>query len=337
MILILFALLLAWTPAETHQSKPEEPSSSKAYKTEDTKSAPVMAKLSSAITELPAQTTQNTTNNQQQSAIEKWLGPSTLPNWVIALITLSYVGVSIGQLIALRRQAKFARRTLRAIRRQAEVAANTLGAIERQAEIAAKGVEVNRMAANAAQKSAEVARLALTAERPCVLVEEVKFQRFGKAPRPLDLGSMVPPDNPVPKNVAVTVMFRNYGKGVARIDELVGSLRVIDPWPQPRDYSDCAELAVTREVLGSNRSFRSQMMFASDISENDRELIRQGKKRLVVNGRLQYLNLADRKYVSGFCWELDFTLAILAPGVEPMARRGPKTHNYDEEENASPN
>ncbi len=156
------------TPPKTemHKSKAEEHSSTGTQKAQDTEKSPPATKPPIVVVAVPSDKTQTKTTEEQQSTIQKWFNPSTLPNWAIVLVTIAYVIVAIGQLTAIRRQAKFARRSLRAI--------------NRQAGIAAEGVAVNRIAAEAAKttatiadqslKSLERAYLAIFFESPVSLV-----------------------------------------------------------------------------------------------------------------------------------------------------------------------
>ena len=140
-IIVVSILLLGAAPAEIHQSKTEEPTKAKTTETQDAESTPAATILPSPVTKLPTQSTQAEAATKQKSTQEEWLGPSTLPNWVIALVTLAYVGVSIGQLVAIRRQAKFARRTLRAIRRQEIIANDDLLETRKTADAAASNAD----------------------------------------------------------------------------------------------------------------------------------------------------------------------------------------------------
>lgn len=159
LILIVAALLLS-TASETlkaqqnpskteiHESKTDQHPDQGTQKTKNAEKPPAPTKPPLALDEIPSQKTQANPRQEQQGTIEKWFNPTTIPNWAIVLVTLIYVCVSIGQFVAIRRQAKFARRTLRAI--------------NRQADIAVEGVVETRKAAEAAKKSANVAEASLT-------------------------------------------------------------------------------------------------------------------------------------------------------------------------------
>src|SRR5205807_5949803 len=79
------------------------------------------------------------------------LGPKTWSNWILVFVGGLYTVFACSQWVAIRRQAKFARRTLRAIKRQENIADKS---------------------AIAALKSAQVAELALKSDRPYLLVEK---------------------------------------------------------------------------------------------------------------------------------------------------------------------
>lgn len=73
---------------------------------------------------------------------EQWYSPSVVVNIALVVVGLLYAGFACSQWIAIKRQAKFARRTLRAIRRQANIAANVL-ALTHRPKIKIRGFTIN--------------------------------------------------------------------------------------------------------------------------------------------------------------------------------------------------
>lgn len=314
MTLVLLLLLLASTPAEIHQSKPEEPTKEKPAKTDDAKTAPATAKFSLTSAEFPPKKTQPDTAEEQPSAIEKWFNPNTAPNWFIGIITFVYVGVAIGQLAAISKQAKFARRTLRAIRRQ---------------------VNVGHIAAKAAKKSAEVAELALKSDRPYLLLEKAEFtgvfklNSYGEK-----TGELLEQDKFRPGGI---FHFRNCGKGPAILNKVCLSIITVDELPSPKDFSNCEENQITVDVLGANEHWETDSHFRGSLSYGGDSVtynaIVDKSKTLIAYGCIWYEDVFRTPYEIGFLWQLSPPHRFQIEGVFERTmpayfHRGPKSHNY---------
>lgn len=199
-------------------------------------------------------------------------------------------------------------------------------ATQSAADAAEHSATVSQRSADAAIKSAGLAELALRIERPYLPIEEIKLRGFDQQ----NQTSFIP-DLPL---ISATIIFRNYGRGAARIEEIIGAMKVVDGPLPVRDYSGCTELKIDREVIGADQLLTTYETFS--ISESDRNLIREGKKQLVVYGRVKYTGFTGLQYIRGFYWEMEGSVLGILPFLEHRIIPGPKTHNYDEEIDTGP-
>ena len=207
----------------------------------------------------------------------------------------------------------------------------TTKATEDAANAARDNAIAAKDAAEATKKNAEIAELALKVDRPYLLVEKVELIGFGKEGRPDH-------DPRAPRGlVAGMISFRNYGQGPARVKEITCAMRVVDNLLPARDYSECKEYSGFPDVIGQDKVYDVPVAVFGSVNEDSRKALWQGEKRLIAYGRLRYGDLAEnRNYIGGFYLELN-TFRKVLPDAEPMMSRGPKTHNYDEEEDTKPN
>lgn len=223
----------------------------------------------------------------------------------------------------------------RAIRSQAKIAADTFKTIERQADIADEQAAINRIAveasvtgAIAARESAKVAELALKGDRPYLFVEQIRVAGFDRTN-----SNIGPPPPPFP---CAAITFKNYGKGPAIIDTVFSAIKIVKNQLSPRDYKECTENPKPN-IVGPDDSKVIETWMTSEVTEQDRRLVLEGKTHLVMYGFVKYHSLAEHRYIRGFYWETSRIMVALFPGIQPTMMEGPTTHNYEEEEDTKPN
>lgn len=285
----LFALILA-SVAVHHRAEPAEHPQAGKNKTANPQSAEAPA-----VNQPPAQTTQTGPKQEQHGTIEKWFNPNTIPNWVIALITAIYVAATIGQLVAIRRQAKFARRTLRAMNRQGTTAKDTLTQLARQADLMEKTQKSTDLAARAAAQSTQIA------DRQTTLI--FQNERAWIVIKPLKPVNWPLPDK---SRIRFPLIYDfiwsavNVGRTPAFIKEISITVKV-RPVPQPNEDIDyAAPQKVSNFIVAPNADHSQRHIYV--MPEVEYDSVKRGESCIAFYGFVKYDDtLENKEHISCFC------------------------------------
>ena len=94
-----------------------------------------------------------------------------------------------------------------------------------------QNIKLAQQSADATKQTVRIAELALRAERPYVLIDEIRI--IGTEPPPSHGGlANLTDEGEERRPILCTVRFRNFGKGTARIIKIVGKVTIQEDWPQ---------------------------------------------------------------------------------------------------------
>lgn len=183
-------------------------------------------------------------------------------------------------------------------------------------------------AACAARSSARAASLALKSDRPYLLLDMA--QLFGLPPK-------IPPSVETWDN-AITeakISFKNYGRGPALIENIIVKLKVVAELPAPKDFSECTEWKATVDAVppAAGLVFTTGSRDAM-ISDSEIDSVLKKARTLIVYGRVQYKDVFETQYETGFFWVAFIfdNLRLIGSPMEAFLTRDHKDPN-DKERN----
>ncbi|MHB8381261.1 MAG: hypothetical protein ACYDC3_02805 [Candidatus Binataceae bacterium] len=231
-------------------------------------------------------------------------------------VTLVYMLISLGLLLATKRQARLAEEALTETQKSADAA---------------------KQSAEAATKSAETAAHALKGDRPYLVVDAVTVT--GISPRPAKNGSGGLTDSDLRGPLGFIVKIRNAGNETAVIEKAVArlTLKHKHDWPSVGDFKDCQSQAIDRGAVTAVDAFAFQVIRdlneALNLSWGEFDEMAKGAVRLVCYGRLDYRDVAGQQYCTEFCWEFvpwPYVMVAMTGSEwqgQGSTRRGPDENN----------
>jgi hypothetical protein len=173
--------------------------------------------------------------------------------------------------------------------------------------------------AAAAKESADAAKLAVQSDRPYMLVAEAKLKGvISDDTRTIEPNANVlkvvseflkKPEKLNPHNEFLPraeFLFKNYGKGPARIVQLVAGMSLVRVLPKPKDFFGCMPIRTSHVGVGNGEPLLVENIFGLDLwlSETDIDDIGAERKKLIVYGKLTYSDIRTipDPYEAGFLW-----------------------------------
>jgi len=270
---VVVLLLSMQPPAQCQEtSQPEEHQNT--AQTGPIPSAVVVTTPSAQISQSAArQQAQNANGNLDHNWFDWYaaFGPSTWPNWILAVFA------AVAAVIGLR----------------------TLGRISDQTRVAVTALRINRVSARAALQSANVAERALTElEVPYVsigeMVPHVLLQTEGKV-------------GPSPNAVVwFEFGFRNSGRAAAEVTSVHAELRIVGVLATPPEYSGTIEESAFS--IGPNSDtgkvrWNASYKFPLGKIDDEFSSLMTSKTRLVCFGYVKYQDVFKTKWITGFGWQ----------------------------------
>ncbi len=266
-----------------------------------------------------------------------WLTVATI---ALAIFTWKLVGVTRDVHKATEKGTEVANESVKAAKVAAEAAKAQLEftkiANQQNIRIAAEGAE-------AAKQSARAADLALHIDRPFLVADRFKFDDDSLKTVPKIFTSDTAKAYAIANNVIrptvvpVTFTLKNYGKGPAVIQRILGRIAVVqslDEIPYD-DFSECEEWRINREVFGVGEEERvcSPILAllgmtnpkAGSLTPQEQRAIVDSQVVLVVYGQITYTDLFDARFSLDFFW-IYSTFALVSNG-SGLAISGPKERN----------
>jgi hypothetical protein len=162
------------------------------------------------------------------------------------------------------------------------------------------------IAANAAKRSADVSERTLAlAERPHLIAHTFKIDRF---------------EERTANSLRVTYIVENYGKTPAFLTLWIVRFRLVE-LPIPVDYGPHKNLKMGWIVPPKEKRESLSILEGGPLTDESRRLVAEGKKQLVVYGRLEYLDILNKRHCFAFgCRYVLGRQGGYADGFEPIGQ-----------------
>jgi hypothetical protein len=235
---------------------------------------------------------------------------TTIATVYLAKFTYRLVSVTKDLHLATEASTQAANKTADAAQAQLDF---TKAANEQNTKIASENVK-------AAQLSAHVAELAHTAGRPYLVVEKAKVLGvIRRTEKPTKSGGLLENtfqiltldeqlNEPSEFFPSASITFKNYGKGVAIIEEIVALISLVSAPPEEHDFSDCHKLSIEREAVGPSGEWIESRIHSLEFLQSQTTAlwhITNKDKTLIVYGRVKYRDVAGTEpegYYTEFYW-----------------------------------
>ncbi|WP_428104959.1 hypothetical protein [Candidatus Binatus sp.] len=235
-------------------------------------------------------------DQQEQKSKRERLLPS-LTDWILAGVTSVYAVIAFFTLLAINRQAKLAETAAIAAQQSAEAAQQQTGTLTAT-------LIATQQAADAATKSADTGeRARVGAERPHIIVQDFKMEGFKERIEGEKKSLAALPEHQqltMPRTLRLTFKIKNYGKSPAFLTQSLIRFAMVGQIPIPFNYGPLPQPSRGWILPPTEDRASERFLEGGQLTEQNRMLVVEGKRHLVVFGFVRYDGISSKEHFFGF-------------------------------------
>jgi hypothetical protein len=234
----------------------------------------------------------------------RWIVSIWTVEYTIAAATIVYSFFAILQWFALKKTVDETQGLLVTANRQAIAAQESAEAAKQQTETLTATLIATQQTADAATKSADTGEKArVGAERPHLIVQDFKMEGFKERMEEEKKSLAALPEIQkltMPRTLRVTFTIKNYGKSPAFLTQTLIRFAMVNQIPIPFNYGPLPKPARGWILPPSEDRIGERFLEGGQLTEQNRMLVVEGKKHLVVFGFVRYDAISSKGHFFGF-------------------------------------